>query len=178
MRYRRTAVAIPAGLLVALCVSSLAEDVAAPPPPSELTPAQMQEDLAARALPRLMPADGKIFVLVDRVTFSAALVTAAMIKAEGGDRAVLVGETMGDAAHFWAEGDSMTLPNSAIRLRYSDGYHVWGRGCPDLDKCYWAVVALHTRAVSLEPTIRAEPSFADYAAGRDPVLSAALSRAP
>lgn len=36
--------------------------------------------LFSRALPRLLPQDGRVFVLVSRCTFSAALVTAAMMK--------------------------------------------------------------------------------------------------
>jgi hypothetical protein len=131
--------------------------------------------LFAQALPKLLPPDGRIFVLVSRATFSAALVTAAMLKANAGERAILVGETMGDGGQFWAEGAVSTLPNSKAEVRYTTGLHNWTSGCSDLDACYWPVVAFGVKDVSLEPQIRVEPSFADYAAGRDPVLQAALA---
>ncbi len=133
--------------------------------------------LFTQALPRLLPPAGRIFVLVGRATFSAALVTAAMLKGNGGDRVVLIGETMGDADRFWAEGGRITLPNSRIEVQYANGFHDWAAGCTDLDTCYWPVVAFGVRHVSLGPEILIEPTFADYAAGRDPVLAAALALA-
>jgi hypothetical protein len=132
--------------------------------------------LFAEALPRLLPPDGRIFVLVSRATFSAALVTAAMLKGHSGDRVTLIGEIMGDDSRFWAENRDVTLPNSRIALSYSTGFHDWTGGCAD-PQCYWPVVAFGTRTASLEPVVRIEPNFADYAAGRDPVLDAALSMA-
>ena len=131
--------------------------------------------LFTQSLPRLLPAQGKIFVLVGRATFSAALTTAAMLKSNAGDRAMLIGETMGDADRFWAEGGRRTLPNSQIEVQYADGFHDWGEGCTNLDTCYWPAVAFGVRHVSLQPERRIEPSLADYAAGRDPVLDAALA---
>jgi len=133
--------------------------------------------LFAQALPRLLPPGGRIFVLVGRATFSAALVTAAMLKGNGGDRTTLVGESMGDDSRFWAENCSVTLANSGIVLSYSTGFHDWTGGCSDPQQCYWPVVAFGTRTASLEPEVRIEPTFADYGAGRDPVLNAALAMA-
>jgi hypothetical protein len=131
--------------------------------------------LFTQALPRLLPPDGKICVLVGRATFSAALVTAAMLKANGGDRTLVIGETMGDADRFWAEGGNKTLPHSKIDVRYSDGFHDWEAGCTDLDTCYWPAVAFGVRNISLAPALHIEPCFAGYAAARDPVLEAALA---
>ena len=54
----------------------------------------------SQVLPALVPDDGKIFVLVGNATFSAALVTAAMLKGNGGDKVVFVGERMGDSSRF------------------------------------------------------------------------------
>ena len=133
--------------------------------------------LFAQALPKLIPPDGRIFVLVSRATFSAALVTAAMLKANGGDRTILVGETMGDGGQFWAEGATCTLPNSRIEVRYATGFHDWTAGCSDTDRCFWPVAAFGVKNASLEPQMRVEPTFADYAAGRDPVLQTALAMA-
>jgi len=131
--------------------------------------------LFAQALPRLLPPDGRIFVLVSRATFSAALVTTAMLKGHGSDRTTLIGETMGDNSRFWAENRNVILPNSGIVLSYSMGFHDWTGGCSDPQQCYWPAVGFGTRTASLEPEVRIEPNFTDYAAGRDPVLDAALA---
>jgi hypothetical protein len=128
-------------------------------------------------LPRLLPPDGRIFVLIGRATFSAALTTTAFLRSNGGDRTVLIGETIGDADRFWAEGGRKTLPNSQIEVQYANGLHDWAAGCTDLGTCYWPAVAFGVRNISLAPDVRVEPTFADYAAGRDPVLAAALARA-
>ena len=43
--------------------------------------------------------------------------------------------------------------------------------------CYWAATVFGVTDVSLEPDVEVATSFADYAAGRDAVLTAALERA-
>jgi hypothetical protein len=131
----------------------------------------------AQALPRLLSPNGKVFVFVGRNTFSAAIVIAAILKGQGGRRVVLVGESMGDASTFWAEGGEVVLPNSKMILQYADAFHDLGHGCSNLDRCYWGDVAVGLKGVSLVPEIRIEPTFADYAAGHDPVLERVLSMA-
>jgi hypothetical protein len=134
--------------------------------------------LFAQALPKLIPQDGRIFVLVGPGTFSAALVTAAMLKANGGERAILVGETMGDNGQFWASpAGTKTLPNSQIKVTCTTLFEDWGRGCSNLDMCYWPVVAFGVQNASLKPEIRVQSTFTDYAAGRDPVLETVVSMA-
>jgi Peptidase family S41 len=124
-----------------------------------------------------MPADGRIFVLISRATFSAALVTAAMLKGNGGGRVIFVGETMGDNSRFWAETGTMTLPNSRISVTYSKSFEDWGAGCTDVASCYWPAVALGVKDISLAPDVTVTTSFSDYAAGRDAVLETALAMA-
>jgi hypothetical protein len=133
--------------------------------------------LFAQALPRLLPPDGRIFVLVSRATFSAALTTTAFLRASGGDRTTLIGETMGDADRFWSEGGRMKLPNSKIEVQYANGFHDWGACCTDLDTCYWPAVAFGVHNISLAPDVNVEPAFADYASGHDPVFATALAMA-
>jgi hypothetical protein len=133
--------------------------------------------LFAQALPRLLPADGKVFVLVGRATFSAALVTAAMLKGAGREGVTFIGEAMGDDGRFWAEGGAVTLPNSHITLRYSDRFEDYESGCSDPRTCYWATVAFGPRNVSLKPDIEVGLRFSDYAAGVDPALDKAVGLA-
>jgi len=132
----------------------------------------------AKALPALVPASAEIFVLVDSTTFSAAIVTAALLKSEGGAHVVLVGSAMGDNDNFYAEGRPLALPNSKIVIGPAAGYQDWSKGCTDLTLCYWPnVVYGPKKYVSLAPEIPVDASFSDYASGRDPVLEAALAAA-
>jgi hypothetical protein len=133
--------------------------------------------LFSQALPRLMPSDGKIFVLVGPGTFSAALVTAALLKGNAPSHTIFIGDTMGDNPRFWAEGDGMTLPNSGIHVMYRDGLHDWTKGCDGETGCFWPSTVFGFKAETLEPNHRVSTSFGDYAAGRDPVLEKALSLA-
>jgi hypothetical protein len=130
----------------------------------------------SQALPRVLP-KAKIFVLVGPGTFSAALVTAAMLKGHGGPQVVLVGDTMGDRPQFWAEGLQTSLPNSHILVQYASGYQDWSNGCDDISRCYWLNVALAEKNVSLDPEIKVATTFGDYVAGRDSVLEAVLRAA-
>ncbi len=128
------------------------------------------------ALPRVLP-KAKIFVLVGPGTFSAALVTAALLKANGGDRVVLVGETMGDRPQFWAEGAQLELPNSHISVSFATAYEDWSNGCDDISRCFWLNVVYGRKHVSLRPEIHVTTSFKDYRVGRDQVLEAAVRAA-
>jgi hypothetical protein len=130
----------------------------------------------SQALPKVAP-KAKIFVLVGPGTFSAALVTAALLKRYGGEQVVLVGDTMGDRPHFWAEGKQIPLPNSHIHVRYASAFEDWGNGCDDISRCFWLNVVYGEKNTSLEPQIKVATAFNDYAAGRDPVLEAALRAA-
>jgi hypothetical protein len=113
-----------------------------------------------------------VAALVDKFTFSAALVTAALLKVHAGAR--LVGEEMGDAASFWAEGGTTVLPASGLAIRHSDGWHDWQTGRPDPLTTPPEIAAHMVAAGPLLPDIAAAPTGADLAAGRDPALAAAL----
>jgi hypothetical protein len=129
----------------------------------------------AYALPKLLPPDGKIFVLVGPDTGSAAISTAAMLKGHAPERVRLVGGTLGDDPVFWSEGPRFTLPHSGIVVTSGAKKSDWESRCTDRDSCYWANTVFGPDGISLEPAIRVAANFADYAAGRDPVLEAALA---
>jgi len=129
----------------------------------------------ARELTELIPSDGRIYVITGRTTFSAAIVFAALLKAEAKGRVIIVGEPVTDNLHWWSEGDTLTTPNSKLPLHYTTGYHDWANGCSDLDRCYWPVVFHGVAVGTLDPDIPVDETFAQYAAGDDPALDAALS---
>lgn len=133
--------------------------------------------LFSQSLPRLVTPKGRILVLVSRATFSAGISTAAMLKGASLDNVTLVGETMGDSGQFWSEGETIPLPNSKIGVEYSNQFEDYENGCTDPATCFWAVVAFGPRGISLTPEVKLDVTFADYAAGRDPVLEKALSMA-
>jgi hypothetical protein len=130
----------------------------------------------SEALPKLISAGGRIFVLVGPNTISAALVTAAMLKGYGRERVELVGDFLSDHAQFWSESSGpMRLPQSNLLVTTATRRLDWENGCSDLSLCSWGNVAFGHKGVLLVPEIRITPSFADYASGRDPVLDRVLA---
>jgi hypothetical protein len=130
----------------------------------------------ARDLPARIANDGTIAVLVNSETFSAALVTAAWLKHYGGGRIVIIGEALGDAPAFWAEGGTLTLPNSKLPIAFASGYHDWENGCHDLRRCFGLNLWFGVAAGKLDPDSEIGWRFSDYMRGRDSVLDAALVR--
>jgi hypothetical protein len=132
--------------------------------------------LFAQALPRLLGRGGRVIVLVGPSTFSAAIVAVALLKDAGGPSVRILGTKMGDNERFWAEGSRVALPHSGLRIKPSAGFQDWARGGSDPDKYFWAnVVWGPKKRISLRPDVVVEPTFAEYASGRDPVLDKALA---
>jgi hypothetical protein len=133
--------------------------------------------LFAQALPKLVAPDGKVLVLTGPVTFSAALVTAAMLKSHGDGNVVFVGGHMGDYDRFWAEGRNLKLPNSGWSVRYNDGFHDWSGPCNE-PECLWATrIFGPQQPTSLEPDVRVPMTFADYSRGVDAAFDRAFQLA-
>jgi len=136
----------------------------------------------AEALPDRIPNKGRVVLIIGNETFSAGIVTAAILKARAGPRALVVGDRAGDDLQYWSEGDFLALPNSGLRIHYSDGYHDWRNGYQTDDPRYRTnprIAELNRRfsvaAGSLDPDVRVPLRFADYAAGRDPAMAKVYS---
>jgi len=100
--------------------------------------------------------EGRIFVLIDRGTYSSALLNAIDFKNE--TEAVLIGEPTGGKPDHYGEVRFFTLPNTMIVITYSTKYFsTYGSDAP-----------------SLSPDIEAGLSFEDLMTCRDPALEAAL----
>jgi hypothetical protein len=97
-------------------------------------------------------AKGHLFVVVGRRTFSAALANAIDFRKD--TNAILVGEPIGERPNSYSENDEMTLPNSRLVVSYSTRYYKF------LDEDVPAVI----------PDKRIDPTWAEFRAGRDPVL--------
>ncbi|MFB7144306.1 peptidase S41 [Agrobacterium deltaense] len=76
-------------------------------------------------------ASRQVAVLVDKFTFSAAIVFVAILKHRLGRRLKLIGEEMGDGLRFFAEGGLLDLPISGAVVRYSSAFHDWENGTSD-----------------------------------------------
>ncbi|MEP4980557.1 peptidase S41 [Ascidiaceihabitans sp.] len=74
----------------------------------------------------------KVGLLVDKFTFSAAIVFVAILKYRIGERLALIGEEMGDGLTFFAEGGIIDLCSSGACVRYSTAFHDWAGGRIDL----------------------------------------------
>jgi hypothetical protein len=100
---------------------------------------------------------GRLFVIIGRQTFSAAMVNAIDFRKE--TNAILVGEPIGERPNSYSENDEMTLPNSRLVVSYSTRYYKF----------------LEEDAPTVMPDKRIDPNWADFRAGRDPVMDWILS---
>jgi len=130
---------------------------------------------AIEEMPSHLAPGGRIVVITDNTTFSASIITAALVKHFAGSRATIVGERPRDRLVFWAEGGEIQLPNSKIEIPISTGMHDWAHGCRDVVRCFWPNIWYGAIGVgSVEPDVRVGWAFADYRRGIDTVLARAL----
>jgi hypothetical protein len=101
---------------------------------------------------------GGLYVITGPGTFSAAVVNALDLRNEA--NAILVGAPTGMRPNHYGEHAEFRLPNSAFRISYSTRYY---RFAADTDS---AVV----------PDQHIEPTWAEFRAGRDPVMEWILSQ--
>jgi hypothetical protein len=101
---------------------------------------------------------GRLFVVVGRATFSAAMVNAIDFRKQ--TNAILVGEPIGERPNSYSENDEMTLPNSKLVVSYSTRYYKF------VDEDVPAVM----------PDVRIDATWADFRLGRDAVIDWILAR--
>jgi hypothetical protein len=101
---------------------------------------------------------GHLFVIIGRHTFSAAQNTVNLI--ENATEAVFVGEPTGSRPEFVGESTNFVLPHSKTRVFCSSRY--------------WQYMDSTDQRTWVQPRVVAEPTFADYAAGRDGAMDAVI----
>lgn len=106
---------------------------------------------------------GRLVVLTDRVTFSAAANFATRL--EGQTDATFAGEPMGGGLNFWNDVTWIELEDFPLPMRLAVSTRYWEMAEPD-----------DTR-LSIEPVLAMEVTAADYFAGRDRLLEAVLAEA-
>lgn len=80
----------------------------------------------------------------------------------------VIAEPVGDHLDYWSEGGNITLPNSGLDAHFANGFHSYSPApCPADVPC-----VLDLSVASLAPAIHVQTTWADYATGIDPVMSA------
>jgi hypothetical protein len=115
-------------------------------------------------------APGRIYVILSRLTFSAGIVAAAFIEQSAGDRAMIVGEPVGDRLRFWSEGKAVCLPESKYCIQVTDGVWDLVNGCAQEPGCYGD--AYHVKVPDLNPDLAAPLTAGSWFAGTDPAMTA------
>jgi hypothetical protein len=95
---------------------------------------------------------GHLFVLIGPTTFSAAMSNSAHFRDQ--TTAILVGQTIGEKPNSYQESRQMKLPNSQLVVRYSVRFYKFAKNGEN----------------AIRPDHEVVPSWAEYKAGRDPVL--------
>jgi hypothetical protein len=122
-----------------------------------------------QALPGLLASDGRFFALTSGRTFSAGISSLGYLEQAGGDQVTIVGEPVGDALAFWAEGQPMEQPVSKAVLLPATERHDYVTGCQE-SHCHGSIRRHPIRVATLQPDLAAPLTHADFRAGRDPAL--------
>ena len=104
---------------------------------------------------------GRLFVLTDRVTFSAASNLATEI--EQTTDAVFVGEAMGGGLNFWNDVKFHPMPHLPVPMRIGVSTIYHQKSIPDDPR------------LTIDPDIDVPVLSSDYFSGRDPVLEVVLT---
>jgi hypothetical protein len=106
---------------------------------------------------------GRLFTIIGRNTFSAAMSLVSAL--ERWTETIFVGEPTGNTPSQYGDARRYVLPHSGLTVR--------------LSSVYWRDAEVNERRPWVAPDIATGAAWADYAAGRDPALDAALAyRAP
>ena len=126
-----------------------------------------------KSLTRLTDSVEHIYVLTSAWTFSAGIVSLALAKEHAGDKLTTIGALVGDRTRIWAEGGTLTLPNSELRVGFATGLHDYTDSCFGEPGCFWVMYFFPTHIKTLQPNVPVSYTFRDYVELRDPVLERA-----
>jgi hypothetical protein len=116
------------------------------------------------ALPHLTR--GRIYILTDPQTFSAAITTAGFTMNAARDRVTIVGEPVGDRLAFYSEGQRGCLPNSGICVAFQLARHDYARPCLGWN-CFWVDWLFPVRVRTFQPRVLIPRRFSDWNTGHD-----------
>ena len=128
---------------------------------------------ALRRLARRMGPDGRLVILTDDTTFSAAIIAAVLARHFAPGRTTVVGGKPGDRLAFWAEGTPTRAATFAHPHRRVDGLPRLGAGMPGA-ALLLAEPLLRGGRGEPRAQVAVQWRFADYRNGLDTVLLRAL----
>ena len=102
---------------------------------------------------------GGLWAIVDRGTFSAAVMLAADLEMR--TPTILVGEDTGGHPNSWGDAKRIVLPNTGLTVRVSS--------------LYWQLTSPQDPRDAIVPHVPVEETYADWRANRDPALEAATA---
>jgi tetratricopeptide (TPR) repeat protein len=105
---------------------------------------------------------GKLFTIIGRQTFSAAMNCVNRMKLN--TNTLFVGEPTGSSPNQYGDNAPVVLPNSKLTVRLST---LWWQDMDPRDQRVWQA-----------PDLSTELTFADYRAGRDPAMEVILNYKP
>jgi C-terminal processing protease CtpA/Prc len=105
---------------------------------------------------------GSLYVMTDRLTFSAAAILATQFEQK--TDALFAGEAPGGGLNFWDDVKWVDLPHYPMTPRVGVSTRYWQFAAPDDPR------------LTIEPDIAVPVRASDYFAGRDPTLEAVLLR--
>jgi hypothetical protein len=100
---------------------------------------------------------GGLWAIVDRGTFSAAVMLAADLEMR--TPTILVGEKTGGHPNSWGDAKRIVLPNTGLTVRVSS--------------LFWQLTSPQDTRDAIVPHVPVEETFADWRANRDPALEVA-----
>ena len=105
-----------------------------------------------------------MYVLTSEITFSAGIVGVAFLKYYWPEKVRIIGERLGDRDAFWAELRRYALPNTQMKITYSDALHdLTNPDSFNTDTYYWWYKQNVNPVVeSLDPDIHVVTTFEDY----------------
>jgi hypothetical protein len=120
---------------------------------------QWNRDILRTLIKSRYDAPGHLLVITGRRTWSAAGMLIADI--ENFTDAIFVGEPSAAGGNGYGDSQRLTLPNSHVTMRVST--------------LYWQFWDPRDTRPWIDPTVRTSYTLADYTAGRDPALAAAVA---
>jgi hypothetical protein len=102
---------------------------------------------------------GRLYLVVGRATYSAAMANAVDFRKELG--AILVGEPIGERPNSYSENDELTLPRSRLVVSYSTRYYRF----------------VEQDVPAVLPDVRIDPDWEAFRTGRDPITEWILRQA-
>jgi len=129
----------------------------------------------AKKTPKIIGANGKMYLLTSNMTYSAGVITSARIKHFAGTRLTIVGEHVGDNLKFRSENKWLQLPNSKLYVRDAKFEHDFENNNFERGKSFWLNRYCGVAAKDLKVDHKVSLDFASYLNGQDPVLEWVIS---